>query len=83
MELKCYLSTYCVGLSAGLNRTFMELKLSGGGKIDFEARGLNRTFMELKFITYFYSLSRSLFKSHLYGIEIDEAELAYKRTVEV
>ena len=26
--------------------------------------------MELKFITYFYSLSRSLFKSHLYGIEI-------------
>ena len=37
--------------------------------------------MELKSMMSTWYTGMAEFKSHLYGIEIDEAELAYKRTV--
>ena len=56
-------------LSAGFNRTFMELKDEKSMQLSKLSAGFNRTFMELKVVCSCSDRGEGVFQSHLYGIE--------------
>ena len=73
MELKWNRRRCGIHCESSLNRTFMELKFGWSACRIEPLHSLNRTFMELKLLIMLYALQPQPVKSHLYGIEIENA----------